>query len=52
MKKSNFKGTVRVYEGAFSRLIYGYWEWQEDRNCWICNGFTEYEDKDCERVFS
>lgn len=38
MKKVNFLGTVRIYEGGSSRLIYGFWEWHEELNGWMCNG--------------
>ena len=33
-----------------TRLIYGYWVWQEERNCWICNG-VEYGNNQCELVY-
>lgn len=50
MKKTSFKGTVRIYEGETTRLVYGYWVWQEERNCWICNG-VEYGNNQCELVY-
>lgn len=38
MRKTSFLGTVRIYDGKDTRLVYGYWEWHEELNGWMCSG--------------
>ena len=48
MKRESFLGSVRVYEGGTTSLIYGYWE--NFGSWWRCNGVW-YRDDDCELLY-
>lgn len=50
MKKTDFLGSVRVYEGNATRLIYGFWEWHEEMNAWMCYD-SMFADNLCERIY-
>ena len=50
MKKTNFLGSVRVYEGSTMRLIYGFWEWHEELNGWMCNDELYGNNEICEQL--
>lgn len=50
LKKRNFLGTVIVYEGESYRFVYGFWEWHEELNGWLCNGEL-YGNNQCELIY-
>ena len=54
MKKTSFLGSVRVYytteSTASTRIIYGFWEWHEELNGWLCNGEIYGNNEICERI--
>ena len=51
MKKTSFLGSVRVYTESSTRLVYGFWEWREELNGWMCNGELYGNNEICERIY-
>ena len=36
--------------GEYTRLVYGFWEWHEELNGWLCNGEL-YGNNEVELVY-